>query len=238
MNDDLLEDLDAYVGQLDTEPEAPTMDDDLANRLLRRIRRQEITRGEVAAVAKAERDRIDAWERNRLEKIAGDVEGMERVLDGYMRAVKERRKLKTLKLPNGELRIRPARTSTEIIDADAARAWLLERATTAAELDPATVAQVLAALTGEKMLRVSIEPAKGEIGKATEAGPVKSEHEDLVHLVAVLAGEGEAVPGVLIERPTREAFSYSTAKRVPDAEPEDLGHDVPTQGGTDDDDRT
>lgn len=235
MNDDLLEDLDAYVGQLDTEPEAPTMDDDLANRLLRRLRRQEIQRSEVQAVARAERDRIDAWERDRIETIDADVAGLERLLEGYMRAVLERRKLKTLNLPNGTLRLRAASAKVTISDEDAFLAWAIEQAAISAGLSPGETRDALAALERSTLLRSKVEPAKDGIKRATKVGPQRSIHEDLELLAAVIEADdaGEVVPGVLIERSTREAFGYSTAKAP---SPTALGHDVSTQGGTDDHD--
>lgn len=247
MNDDLLEDLDAYVSQLDTEPEAPTMDDDLANRLLRRIRRQEITRTEVITVARAERDRIDAWERDRLESIDTDVASIGRLLDGYMRAVFERRKLKTLNLPNGKLSLRAPSIRVTIEDEDAFLVWAQARVAARFAKDelgpwaPGVAAEivdrVLRTLYAEPLLRTKVEPAKDQIKRRTEVGPQRSSHEDLELLAAVIKADdaGEVVPGVLIERPTKDTFGYTTAK-APSAEP--IGHDVTTQGGTDDHDRT
>lgn len=235
MTDDLLEDLDAYVAALPQEAEGPTMDDDLANRVLRRLRRQARARGEVQAVAKAERDRIDAWERDRLETIDADVAGAERMLEGYMRAVHARRNLKTLSLPNGELKLRKPSSRTTIEDEDAFLVWVQERVAASlserfGEGAASTVDAVLRAMGDEPLLRAKYEPAKGEIGKATEAGPLKSEHDDLQLLAAVLAGEGEAIPGVLVERTTTLRFDYKLASGT------DVGQDEPTQGGADDHD--
>lgn len=231
---DLLEDLDAFVGQLDVEPEAPTMDDDLANRMLRRMRRQEITSAEVKLVARAERERIDEWERARLEAINADVAGIERMLNGYMRAVGERRKLRTLKLPNGELRLRAPSIKVTIEDEDAFVRWALARASAAAGIDPETFGYVMGALEREPMLRAKVEPAKDAIKRGTKVGPQRSAHDDVELLAAVVDADdaGEVVPGVLIERATQDAFGYSTAKAVP----VEMGHDVDTQGGTDDHD--
>lgn len=211
---DLLDDLDQYVAP-DHPGEAPVPeDDDGANQLLRRIRRAQRDRREVVAVAKAERDRIDAWERDRLASIDARTEHAEQLVEAFMRAVAERRHIKTLTLPNGVLRLRAPRTRVEVINEDDLRFWLLARVGVGfAEIGLAgAVPAVIDALAREPMLSVKIVPAKGEIAKATEAGPVKGEHEDVVHLVPVIAGEGEAVPGVIIERPTRDTFTYDVAK--------------------------
>lgn len=239
---DLLDDLDRYVGDFDGgEEHAPTMDRDRANRILRRIRWRERERGQVVAVARAERDRIDAWERDRLETIDNDIAAAGRVLDGFMRAVGARENMRTLKLPNGELRLRPPSTRVNVEDADAFLVWAQEHVAIrlAAKLEDMTpasmVEDVLRALFAEPLLRAKIEPAKDAIKKATKAGPTRSTHEDVELLSAVIAAgdfAGEVVPGVLIERATGDAFGYSTAK----ASPDDLRHDDHTQGGTDDHD--
>ncbi len=246
---DLLDDLDRYVGDFDGgEEHEPTMDRDRANRILRRIRWRERERSQVAAVAKAERDRIDAWERDRLESIDTDVAAAERVLEGFMRAVGERERMRTLKLPNGELRLRPPRPKVTIEDTDAFLVWAQARVAQrlASALGPPEadvfamapahmVEEVLRSLFAEPMLRAKIEPAKDAIRKATKAGPTRSTHEDIELLSAVIeAGDfaGEVVPGVLIERRTGDTFGYSTAK----ADVDEMRHDDETQGGTDDHD--
>lgn len=232
---DLLDDLDRYVGDFDGgEEHAPTMDRDRANRILRRIRWRERERGQVVAVARAERDRIDAWERDRCEAIDNDIAAAERVLDGFMRAVGERENMRTLKLPNGELRLRPASIRVTVEDEAAFTRWAVERAAVAVGMNPATVAEALEALRGEALLRTSVEPAKGEIRKATKVGPQRSIHDDIELLAAVIKANdaGEVVPGVLIERATGDAFGYSTAK----ASLDEMRHDDDTQGGTDDHD--
>lgn len=236
---DLIEDLDAFVSELEHgDAERPTMDDDLANRMLRRLRRQQITAAEIKLVARAERERIEEWERARLESVAADQAGIERMLDGYMRVVEQRRKLRTLKLPNGELRLRPASTRVTIEDEDAFLEWALGRARAAAleggDVSPAHFDAALAKLRAEPLLRTKIEPAKDAIKKATELGPQRSVHEDVELLAAVVKADdaGEVVPGVLIERSTGDAFSYSCSA----AAVVDMGHDESTQGGTDDHD--
>lgn len=232
---DLLDDLDRYVGDFDGgEEHGPTMDRDRANRILRRIRWRERERGQVVAVARAERDRIDAWERDRLETIDADVTAAERVLDGFMRAVGAREHMRTLKLPNGELRLRPHRIKVTIEDEAAFTEWAVVRAAVAVGMDPATAAEALEAIRGESLLRTKVEPAKDAINKATTAGPQRSMHEDVELLAAVIQADeaGEVVPGVLIERRTGDAFGYSTAK----ASLDEMRHDDDTQGGTDDHD--
>lgn len=234
MNDELLEDLDAYVGAAEEAP--PTaMDDDLANRLLRRLRRQQRRRAEVLDVANAERLRIAAWAEGQLEIIDSELAQLERTLDGYMRAVQERRGLKTLKLPNGELKLRAPRLSVTVTDEPALVDWAIERvAADLAQSDDIPAARigvrvVIAALADEPTLKVVVEPARGGIGKATEPGPVLSSHED-VELLAAVTADGETVPGVQIERSTRDTFKATPSGL-------ELVHDVteqdPTQGGTD-----
>lgn len=215
------DDLDQFAARVPLDvgaEEQPVFDQTTANSLLRKLRSIERRRSEIVTVAQAERDRIDAWQTDRLDTLDAQQRHIERVLEGFMRAEHARSKTKTLDLPNGLLTLRPHRPHVEITDELALLDWARERAAHRAGLDPADVLKAFDALQAEPFVRAKIEPAKGEIGKSSDIGPQKSLSDDTELLAAVLKGDeaGEVVPGVLIERPRALAFKAKPRSVTPD----------------------
>lgn len=201
-------------------------DQDAANQWLYRLRRLAIERSKAQAVARAERDRVDAWERDRVGSYDRRMEEATRMLEQWTRAHHERTGSVTVKLPNGELRLRPGRPRLEVTDDTAVTDYALERVYAAIDKDlregtdnlPTSGSTLFRLawrhLTAEPLLKVTAEPAKAVIKKESEPGPVASEHEDL-DLRRALIG-GEVVPGVLFQTDKRKAFGMTLATGEPD----------------------
>lgn len=115
----LQDDLDAFVGDDDYPPDEPPPvpeDVDGVSRLLRRVRGFERSAEEIRALAQAEIDRITAWREDRVAGLDRQISFFGRSLETYMRGHHEAtgRKVKTLNLPNGVLKVREARTTLDV----------------------------------------------------------------------------------------------------------------------------
>lgn len=155
---DLMEDLDAFVvGDPEDEPDEPPPvpeDAEGANRLLRRIRGYERLLERHRAIAFAELGRIQEWYEDRASGIQGSIRFAERSLEQWMRDhhAATGGKVKTVKVPNGELRVRPGSSRIGVLDEDAA------------------IAEVVA-LERFSWVRTKEEIAKSKAGDWLVAGP-------------------------------------------------------------------
>lgn len=110
---------DVSGGTADTEtPDVPNSD--LANLMLRRLRRLEQKKDEITALAAAEATRIESWRLDRLAKIGREQDWHKAGLERFMRSTGE----KTLKLPEGELRLRPSAERIDVTDEKAFLEWV------------------------------------------------------------------------------------------------------------------
>ena len=152
-----------------------------------------------------------------------------------MRMHTERTGVVTKKFPNGELRLRPARSSLDIIDDEKANAYVIERVLTRiaqanqdgleSQGSAAIYALVMHAVRDEPFLRIKLELAKDQIKRAAEEGPITSEHDEVEMRAAVI--EGEAVPGLLFEKSRRKSFGMTLATADgPDVEEVDTIEEV------------
>ena len=111
--------LDAYlIGDLDAEVDdwRPDLDDAQADRSLRAVAAIDRQLARYEALAKAERDRIDAWLAEVSNPLVGRREFFVRCLETYARANHEATGAKSMKLPNGTLQLRAGRTRVEATD--------------------------------------------------------------------------------------------------------------------------
>lgn len=215
---DLIDDLDAYVvGDEPDDPDGPPPvpeDADGANRILRRVRGLERLLAKHRTVAFAELGRIQEWYEDRASGIAGSIRYAERSLEEWMRSHHDATdgKVKTVKVPNGELRIRPGSTRIGVLD------------------DEAAVAEVT--LRGRRdLVRTRLEVNKKDAGPVMIPGPepVPGPEKDPAPDGAewreawTVTGFDPVLPCVLVPRltrleqlavlvPTRPTFSYGTAK--------------------------
>jgi phage host-nuclease inhibitor protein Gam len=131
MTDLLREDFEDYMGGgYDDEPlfadedEAqPEVDTSLANRLLRRRTYDLVELANIKAIADEERRRLDAWQADRSSGLLADIAQLERLLEGFTRAVRDNAP-GSVDLPNGVLRLTKSRSHVEISDVAGFLAWV------------------------------------------------------------------------------------------------------------------
>ena len=170
--------VDTETTGLDLDPEAaaedfePVSTDD-ANRLLWHLRQEKASIAHAQALYQAEAERLGLWLVDRTEGAQRRVEALERTLEGWARMVHTADpKAKTFDLPNGVIRVRPARAHVEISDPDEMVRW---------------------AFAAKRFDLLNITPAKGNLASLT----AKRDEETEDCLVdALLTEEGERVPGV------------------------------------------
>lgn len=176
----------------DTEPES--MDPAYVDRILRRIRRLEDEQANVNALAQAERDRIEAWRSERTGIVGRQIEHYEQVVEGWMRANFARNKVKTTKLPNGELKLRPGKVTAQVENGDRFARWAV-------------------ACGMPQWARVTYAPDKAALTKELRPGELHGHADDGRELRQAIASTGEIIPGVLLSVPICESFSYRTAPK-------------------------
>lgn len=130
--DDLMTDLVSFEEPWPDDDETgdvPTLaGTEQANRMLDRLRLLGRDAGDVRALAAAERERIDAWEADRLSGIGREVERAEKALEQFMRAHHAAGGGVTLNLPSGELKLRANKLRLVVTDDAEAVAWCEEHA--------------------------------------------------------------------------------------------------------------
>lgn len=128
MNDDDI-DLGGPEPDWDTDP-APPIDTDEANRWLWRIGRLDDEADEVRAIAAAERERVDAWERERLHVIGGQRDWLANSCRMFMAAVRRlsNDRTKSIPLPNGTLTSSGSQPDWRYEDEKAFLSWARDNA--------------------------------------------------------------------------------------------------------------
>lgn len=188
---------DALLGEPDYDdapPELALADRDGANRHLghiARLCRQEEIDAEVAAATLA---RLKAWVDERAAAIGTRIAYHEAILDRYHRAVLAiDPRLKTIKLPNGELRLRTQQPQWGF-DADEFIPWAQEHL-------PGAVR------TPEPEPMVDVKAAKDLLSIVR----IPSAVEGVEHVVVVVTETGEPVVGVEVDPRADPKFSYGLA---------------------------
>jgi hypothetical protein len=141
--------------QLEPDPNLDPTDLLVGDRILRVLARVERDRVKVHRLHDRERQVIDEWLEDRLRILNRQAEYARAQAELWMRAHAKATGARTVKLPGGELRLRPARTRVEVDSA------LFQEA-----------AKVSVEVAGElpvDWLRVRVEPDKQAIGGAVEA---------------------------------------------------------------------
>lgn len=120
-------------------PPPPPVPDGLAHatrymRTLLRIRHQQ---RDIAAVARAEVDRVRIWETQQTERLDKQAKFLEFLLASYHAAVLEANpKAKTVTTPYGSLRARTSAAAPRVVDEAALTQWALDRAPEFVRIDP------------------------------------------------------------------------------------------------------
>jgi phage host-nuclease inhibitor protein Gam len=190
-DEELQADLDAWaMGEAASDdPEAlePPRDVDQAERLLRARAGMLRELGRLEQFAERQIREIAAWRDDRTSGLRRRLAGVEKILEQWFRAVnRDEPKRKTEKLPHGTVKLRERPYSVEVTDEEALRGWLWSNR--------------------PDLLDITVKPKAGQVKAAFEPGPVVSEHEDVVWH-AVMAPEGEVVPGIVLTKPTADKFS-------------------------------
>lgn len=178
----------------------PAADAEQANAYLRARQRLLGDAARVAAVVDAEVKRLFAFREDRMAGINERVAHLERLLEGWMRAVNaDDPRRKTEVLPNGELRLRGPAWRVEVTDEAALVAWLWAN-------DPGLLDVKFPPKVGELKGRVATDPAKHADRPFRLAGAPVGE-SDVEAWWEVVTGDGEAIPGVRLAKERRDRFS-------------------------------
>jgi len=165
----------------------PDADRDLANRWLWKAISVTDRLADDEAVAAAEVARVNAWLADRRQRAERDLVWLTKALEVFARRSGER----TVKLPNGTLRLRRSQPSAIFTDESAAAAWLFHHAPTAVET--------------KRTVR------KGVVKALFRAGPWQDAIVGEAHRVVapLVDDEGEVVPGVqLVRAPDDYTFTW------------------------------
>lgn len=204
---DIQRDLTEYdEPDIDLSEPPPTLDSQgQADRFLRRIRMLRAQQDDVAMVAEIERDRIRRWEEDRTRTLQGNVDWLMTSVEQFMRAHHAAAGVVTLKLPNGELKLRPFRYSVVVDDAPAFVKWATENfpelVVQPAVPDPKPDARLVAAAIGDVL-----HEFRGS-GETRDDGKL---------LVALVVEGGEVVPGLRAARDVNDRV-FSVGKGASDA---------------------
>lgn len=212
MPDDLRDELDAFMegDELLAPPTdlTPVEIDglDQANRFLRRLARLERDADEVHELARAEFERIAAWEADRMSGIERTQEWLEGSLEGFLRAYSRATGNKTVKLPCGTLALRKKQP----------------------RLVEANVVTLADAVRDEHpdWLNTTTKAGIASIKGATKPGPqIDDDDERLVRVdvppdytahEAVVESSGEVIPGVVYLVPIVDTANVSPRREFED----------------------
>lgn len=180
-------------------------DQDETNRLLRRRARLVRDFDSVNALCDREIERIQAWRSARLTSPQREIERIDALLDGFMRAVKARSggKTKSLKLPNGTLKLTaPGAPRAVIPDPEAFVRWAVDtgrkhwlRFPPPPDPEPDL-----------KAMKADLKPSP------TPSGPC--EPGCLAH--AAIDSDGEVIPGVVFHVKQADKFAVLPTAYGPD----------------------
>lgn len=211
MSAELQADLDAFVvgdaEWIESDDDVPPPEDPAgADRLLRAVRAYERKIVEVLATANANIEQIATWRDERERMAIGQIERLTRSLETWMRHrhVTSGGKVKTEKLPSGELSVRALSRSLLVDDDVAAIEW--------------------AVVNRAEWLRIKVEIdralARDElvIGDVAVEGPHPP--DEGYEWRRAFTEDGEQIPGLLVQEPAtlkskryRPKFGFKTTKQ-------------------------
>ena len=184
-------DLDSHLFEaLDLTAVNPAdLDDDSADRSLRRLARIELDMSRYETIARRRKQDIDDWLEDRLSGLVGQRDFLMRCLETYARATHEVTGAKSVNLPSGSVALRQAPPRIDAAgepgdDVDA------------------------------RLIRVTRAWDKRAVKDTTAIGPQLEDHDTPEGFVAYAAvtGDGEILPGVVYLVRTEPTFD---AKPVP-----------------------
>lgn len=209
--DDLYDDLARFGDETPFQQDAPppTCDGlEQANRLLARLAQNRRRQAEVEAVYDAERQRLDDWREDRVGGMEEEADWLRRGVEQFMRAHHAAGGGVTVKLPNGELRLRPSQLRLVTDDAAAFAKWAEE------------------AGAADRLVRLPDPPAP-----KPDATAIKKELSDTLSVVergrtddglvvfGVVDLDGVVVPGVTFVRaPEERTFGVALVDVTPPAQ--------------------
>lgn len=210
----LQEELDAFVlgdadWLTDDDSDVPPPEDPAgADRLLRAVRAYEVKMVETNDIANANINQITEWRDMKTGRLRHQVDRLTRSLETWMRHrhATSKGKVKTEKLPNGDLMVRARSRSLFVTDETAAVMWATVNAGEwirfKAEIDKTAVREVIV------------------IGDVAVDGPTIP--EDGYEWRNAFTSDGEQVPGLLVLEPAdfqsvryQPKFSYKTTGGTP-----------------------
>lgn len=194
---DLAEQLDEFL-ELDVPDDGVVFtvsDDDEANRLLRAVRRLERERDRIDTLFTAELDRLSKWRAGASTTIEGKLSRLTSTLDAYMRARhRDNEKVKTIKVPNGELRIRPRQPRLVVDDVDTFSAWLEAN-------EHGALVEYTVKLAGVNELKKVVSPSPHQSAPDPEGYATAD----------ALTADGVVATGAHFAVPVDKSFTYATA---------------------------
>ncbi len=202
LDPDLVADLEEFVAG-GPEPETteewttPVVDEEQANRFMRRLRWVTKERTKIKAVATAEVARINLWADDRVSGLDRAEMSLKRALEGWTRLNFARTRRKSFPTPHGTLKLTAPHSRIEIVDEDAAVTWC--RDNERLELTKLTVAKshITEALKSEAL-------AEGKVDEAWQS-------ERAEQAVEIVTSDGEPIPGVRVVTPLDDTFSVAVS---------------------------
>lgn len=206
----------------DDEPIEAPPDADVANAMMRRRRRLLAEGSEVEQVAAAEIARITAWRDDRAAGIERQIARLDAALEQWTRAVNRLDpKRKTIKLPNGEAKLRASRERVVVADPTRFGLWQLGAAIelVAAYLadggpieDERPQAEELVVRFLTELVfplgRITIQPDRQAMAKLTKGPQVRDDDDETAH---ALLDDGSPIPGVEVVKAKADTFSVTGA---------------------------
>lgn len=186
-----LEDLDNAVGIEEVPDEllagepVPVPDADAANRLLRRLNRLDDNQHMVESTVQFELERIRTFQDNRMGQIARERAWLERCLEGFARQHFAATHEKSVRLPNGTLKLAKPSKRLVVDDEQSAIKWAEENCP-----DAVKTSLLKSKLPGQPTGGTTQETEDGEV----TAAPIVTE-------------DGEVVPGIHAETPLALSFT-------------------------------
>lgn len=216
MDVDTIDDLDDFVeGAADELMDVNDVDVSVAiDRLLYKVRQIERRIDRDKALAKSRTDLIREWLEKRLAVHTGALVWPLRSLENLMREHNEATGVKTVKVPAGEARIRPAQVTVEKVDAHSVVMWadtigVDGLAELFVEWEPKVPASII------KSWCVPGPAVDGPDERGYQSAPAMFVPALVVpYLVpfVILPSVRADVPGVTLSTPTRAAFGMTTMK--------------------------
>jgi hypothetical protein len=188
--------LDDFLDGALTDWDGPPEGIDQADKLLWALRGVRRRQAEVAAVAKARTDQVNAWRDDQLASLGRDEARLSALLEGWAHAQHEDTGRKTWKLPAGELKVRP-----RMVTAD----WMGD--------DPAALAKVVpeAVVTEQRVM-------PGEVKKIAQRGYRWPERDPCAppgRLAYHALVAGKEAPGIVLYAPApgRDGRQFSAVTK-------------------------